>query len=92
MSKRRYTAEDIVKLLREAEVLQSQGQTTVEACRQIGVSEQTYYRWRKEYGGLQVDQARRFKDLERENARLKKLVADLSLDNQILKEASKGNY
>jgi len=91
MSKRRYTAEDIVKLLREVEVLQSQGQTTVEACRQIGVTEQTYYRWRKEYGGLQVDQARRFKDLERENARLKKLVADVSLDNQILKEAAKGN-
>jgi transposase-like protein len=92
MAKRRYTPEDIVKLLREVEVLQSQGQTSVEACRQIGVTEQTYYRWRKEYGGLQVDQARRFKDLERENARLKKLVADLSLDNQILKEASKGNY
>ena len=92
MSKRRYTAEDIVKLLREVEVLQSQGQTTVEACRQIGVTEQTYYRWRKEYGGLQVDQARRFKDLERENARLKKLVADVSLDNQILKEAAKGNF
>jgi transposase-like protein len=92
MSKRRYTPEDIVKLLREVEVFQSQGQSVVEACRQIGVTEQTYYRWRKEYGGLQVDQARRFKDLERENARLKKLVADLSLDNQILKEASKGNY
>jgi len=92
MSKRRYTREDIVKLLREVEVFQSQGQSVVEACRQIGVTEQTYYRWRKEYGGLQVDQARRFKDLERENARLKKLVADLSLDNQILKEASKGNY
>jgi transposase-like protein len=92
MAKRRYTPEEIVKLLREAEVLLSQGQTTIEACRQIGVTEQTYYRWRKEYGGLQVDQARRFKDLEKENARLKKLVADLSLDNQILKEAAKGNF
>ena len=92
MPKRRYTPEDIVKLLREAEVLQSQGQRTIEACRQIGGTEQTYYRWRKEYGGLQVDQARPFKDLERENTRLKKLVADLSLDNQILKEAAKGNY
>jgi len=92
VARHRYTAEEIVKLLREAEVLVSQGQSVLEACRQIGVTEQTYYRWRKEYGGLQVDQARRFKDLERENARLKKLVADLSLDNQILKEAAKGNY
>ena len=92
MRKQRYGPEEIVRLLREVEVLLSQGQTTIEACRQIGVTEQTYYRWRKEYGGLQVDQARRFKDLERENARLKKLVADLSLDNQILKEAAKGNF
>jgi len=92
MPKRRYGPEEIVRLLREIEVLLSQGQTTIEACRQIGVTEQTYYRWRKEYGGLQVDQARRFKDLERENAQLKKLVADLSLDNQILKEAAKGNF
>ena len=92
MARRRYGPEEIVKLLREAEVLVSQGQSVLEACRQIGVTEVTYYRWRKESGGLQVDQARRFKDLEKENARLKKLVADLSLDNQILKEAAKGNY
>lgn len=92
MSRRRYTPEEIITLLREVEVLQSQGQSVLEACRQIGVTEQTYYRWRKEYGGLQMDQARRFKDLEKENARLKKLVADVSLDNQILKEAAKGNF
>ncbi len=91
MSKRRYTAEEIINKLREVEVLLSKGQSAGEACRQIGVTEQTYYRWRKEYGGLRVDQARRFKGLEKENARLKRLVADLSLDNAILKEAARGN-
>jgi len=92
MSKRRYTAEEIINKLREVEVLLSKGQSTGEACGQIGLREQTYYRWRKDYGGLRVDQARRFKELEKENARLKKLVADLSLDNAILREASKGNF
>ena len=70
----------------------SQGDSVGEASRKLGVTEQTYYRWRKEYGGMRVDQARRLKDLEKENARLKKLVADISLDNAILKEASKGNF
>jgi transposase-like protein len=73
------------------EVLQGQGMPVVDACRRVGVSEQTYYRWRKEYGRLSLDQARRLKDLEKENGRLKKLVADLSLDNAILKEAASGN-
>ena len=81
----------IIGKLREAEVLLSQGSTVGEASRKIGVTEQTYYRWRKEYGGMRVDQAKRLKDLEVENYRLKKLVADLSLDNAILKEASRGN-
>ena len=92
MGKKRHSAEEIITKLREAEVLQSKGQTVLEACRQIGVSEQTYYNWRKEYGGLKVDQAKRFKQLEQENARLKKLVADLSMDNAILKEAARGNF
>ncbi len=92
MSKKRHTPEEIITKLREADVLQAQGQSVGEACRQIGVSEQTYYNWRKEYGGLRVDQAKRFKQLEQENTRLKKLVADLSMDNAILKEAARGNF
>ena len=91
MARKRFTAEQIVIKLREAEVAQSQGKTVVQVCKQLGVTEQTYYRWRKEYGGLRMDQAKRLKSLEKENARLKKLVADLSLDNQILKEVSSGN-
>jgi putative transposase len=83
--------EKIIQTLREVEVLSSQGQTMPEACRKAGVTEQTYYRWRKEYGGLRLDQAKRLKELEHENNRLKKLVADLSLDNAILKEAASGN-
>jgi len=79
-------------MLREAEVLLNQDSTVGEACRKLGISEQTYYRWRKDYGGMRVDQAKRLKELERENARLKKLVADLSLDNDILKEAARGNF
>jgi transposase-like protein len=79
-------------MLREAEVLQSQGMTIGEVSRKLSISEQTYYRWRKDYGGMRVDQARRLKDLERENTRLKRLVADLSLDNAILKEANRGNF
>jgi transposase-like protein len=91
MARRRYTAEQIINKLREAEVLLSQGSTVGETSRKIGVAEQTYYRWRREYGGMRIEQAKRLKDLEKENARLKKLVADLSLDNAILKEAARGN-
>jgi transposase-like protein len=85
------TAEQIINRLREAEVLISQGATTAEASRKIGVTDQTYYRWRREYGGMRIEQARRLKELEKENTRLKKLVADISLDNAILKEAARGN-
>ena len=92
MSRKRFTAEDIINKLREAEILLGQGLSVEEMLRKISVSGQTYYRWRKEYGGMRVDQARKLKDVEKENVRLKKLVADLSLDNAILKEASKGNY
>ena len=91
MPRKRYTPEQIISKLREAEVLLSQGQTVAQACKSLGVSEQTYYRWRREYGGMGTTQVRRLKDLERENTRLKKLVADLSLDNAILKEALSGN-
>ena len=90
MAKRRFTPEQIIRKLRGAEVHLSKGMTIPLAARQIGVTEQTYYRWRKEYGGLKVDQAKRLKEIEKENARLKKLVADLSLDNQILKEVASG--
>jgi transposase-like protein len=92
MGRKRYTAEQIIGMLREAEVLQSQGMTVGEISRKLGIREQTYYRWRKEYGGMRVDQAKRLKELERENVRLKKLVADLSLDNDILKETVRGNF
>ena len=92
MPKKRHTAEQIIAKLREAEIELARGLKTAEACRKIGVTEQTYYRWRKEYGGLKVNQAKRLKDLEKENGRLKKLVADLSLDNTILKEAASGNF
>ncbi len=92
MARKRYTAEQIITKLREAEVELAKGQTTPQVCKKLGISDQTYYRWRKEYGGLRVDQAKRLKQLEHENARLKKLVADLSLDNSILKEVSSGNF
>lgn len=92
MPRKRYTSEQIIIHLREAEVELAKGQTTAEVCRKLGISEQTYYRWRKEYGSLRVDQVRRLKELERENARLKKLVADQALDLAILKEASSGNF
>jgi len=91
MPRKRTTPEQIISKLREAEVLLSQGQTVVYAAKQLGVTEQTYYRWRKEYGGMRTSQVRKLKDLEKENTRLKKLVADLSLDNAILKEAISGN-
>jgi transposase-like protein len=92
MVKRGYTPEQIIGKLREAEILLSQGSTISEASKEIGITEQTYYRWRKEYGGMRVEQARRLKELEKENTRLKKLVADPSLDNSILKEAARGNF
>ena len=92
MGKKRFTAEQIITKLREAEVLQSSGLSIVEICRQLEVKEQTYYKWRKEYGGMRIDQAKRLKEVEQENSRLKKLVADLSLDNAILKETVRGNY
>ena len=92
MAKKGYTAEQIINKLREAEVLLSQGVTLSVVLKKIGVSDVTYYRWRREYGGMRVDQAHRLKELEQENTRLKKLVADLSLDNEILKEASRGNF
>ncbi len=92
MPKKGFKPEQIINKLREAEVLLSQGATVGEVCRKIEVTDVTYYRWRKEYGGMRVDQARRMKDLEQQNSQLKKLVADLSLDNAILKEASQGNF
>ena len=92
MSRRRFKAEEIVNKLREADVLISQGRTVAQASKQIGVTEQTYYRWRKEYGGLKADQARRLKELERENTRLKRLVADAELDKAILREAARPNF
>jgi len=91
MAKQWYKPEQIINKLREAEVLVGQGATVGEVCRKIGVTDVTYYRWRKDYGGMTVDQAHRLKELEQENSRLKRLVADLSLDNAILKEASRGN-
>jgi len=92
MARQGFKPEQIISKLREVEVLLSNGQSVQSAVRQIGVTEQTYYRWRKEYGGMRVDQAKRLKEVEKENARLRKLVADLSLDNAILKEVSKGNF
>jgi transposase-like protein len=92
MVRKGFTPEQIIGKLREAEVLLSQGSTVGEVSRKIGVTEQTYYRWHKEYGGMQVEQARRLKELEKENSRLKKLVADITLDNAILKEAARGNF
>ena len=92
MPRKRHTPEQVINKLREAEVAISQGSTVAEASRQIGVTDQTFYRWRNEYGGLRIDQVRRFKQLELENTRLKRAVADLTLDNQILREAAEGNF
>lgn len=92
MPRKYFTAEQIISKLREAEVLISQGQTAAEASRALSIREKTYYRRRKEYGGMGTEQAHRLKELEKENARLKRLVADLSLDNAILKETNKGNF
>ena len=90
---KKHTPEQIVKLLRQVEVAVANGKTTPGlACKEAGITEQTYYRWRKEYGGLQVDQARRLKELEQENAKLKRLVAELSLDKLVLKDIASGNF
>ena len=91
MGRKRFSPEQINVKLREAEIIESKGLTQVEAAKKLGIAEQTLIRWRKEYGGLRVDQARRFKELEKENIRLKRLVADLSLDKAILKDAASGN-
>jgi transposase-like protein len=92
MGRRTYSPEQVINKLREVEVFISQGATTAEASRKVGITEQTYYRWRREYGGMRIEQAKRLKELEKENVRLKKLVADLSLDISILKEAARGNF
>jgi len=89
---KKHTPEQIVGLLRQIEVAVANGKMTPAACRESGITEQTYYRWRKEFGGLQVDQARRLKELEQENAKLKRLVAELSLDKLVLKDIASGNF
>jgi transposase-like protein len=92
MPKKRYNAEEIIHRLREADVLLSQGLNVAQVCKKIGIADQTYYRWRKAYGGMKVDQAKRLKELELENARLKRAVADLTVDKLILKEVAEGKY
>ena len=92
MARTRYTVEEIICHLRIVEIEAGKGLGIADACRKLGITEQTYYRWKKEYGGLRVDQAKRLKGLEQENVRLKRLVADLSLDNSILKEVAAGNF
>ena len=92
MARRKHAAEEIINKLRKAEVAISEGLSVAEASRRLGITQQTLYRWRTEYGGLRVDQARRLKQLETENGRLKRAVAELTLDKQILKEAARGNF
>jgi putative transposase len=92
MAMKKHKPEQIVALLRQIEVGIANGKTTPQACREVEITEQTYYRWRKEYGGLKLDQARRLKDLEKENTKLKRLVAELSLEKQILKDVAEGNF
>jgi len=92
MSRKQFTTEKIIGMRREADVALAQGMKVGEICRKLEVSEQSYYRWRREYGGLKTSQAKRMKDLERENSRLKKAVADLTLDKLVLREALEGNY
>jgi transposase-like protein len=92
MARQRYKPEEIILKLREVETHQGKGLDITSACRQAGIADVTYYRWRKEYGGMKVDQAKKYKELELENARLKKIVADLTLDNSVLKEVAKGNF
>ncbi len=92
MKRKRFTVEQIIRMLREAEVYVSQGKSIAQVTRELGIAEQAFYRWRKEYGGMKVSQARRLKELEQENSRLKRAVADLTLDKLILREALEGNY
>jgi len=92
MSKERYKPEQIVTVLRQIEVAMANGKTASQACKEAGIHTQTYYRWRKEYGGMKVEQAKRLKELERENGRLKRLVAELSLEKQVLKDVAEGNF
>ena len=92
MNKKKFTVEQIIGKLREAEVLQSKGESIEAVCRHLEITGQTYYRWRKEYGGIRLDQAKRLKELEKENSQLRKIVTDLSLDNSILKETLRGKY
>ena len=92
MGRKRHSAEEIVNKLRQAEVELGKGVSVAGVCKLLGVTEQTYYRWRKEYGGLKSDQARKLKELEKENARFKKLVADLSLDKAMLEDVASGNF
>ena len=92
MRRKRFKPEEIVNKLREADVLLSQGKSIAQACKQIGITDQTYYRWRREYGGMKTDQAKRLKQLERENARLKRLLADAEIDKAILREAANPNF
>jgi transposase-like protein len=92
MKGKKYSAEQVVSKLREADVLIGKGQTVADVCRQLQITDVTYYRWRKQYGGLSIDQAKRLKELEAENIKLRKVIADLSIDNAILKEASRGNF
>ena len=92
MARKRYAAEEIIGKLREAEVVLAQGESVAQVARRLGVAEPTYYRWRREFGGMRVDQAKRLKELERENARLKRLVAEQALDNSILREVASGNF
>lgn len=91
-NKKKRSPEEVVKILRDIEIEQGKGSSQEDACRKSGITLQTFYRWRKEFGGLQIDQARRLKELENENARLKRVVADLALDNSVLKEINKGNF
>jgi transposase-like protein len=92
MARRRYTPEQVVNLLRQIEVAVANGKATEQACRDAGIVEQTYYRWRREYGGMKVDQARRLKELEQENGKLKRLVSELSLEKLVLKDIASGNF
>ncbi len=92
MSRERYKPEQVVNLLRQIEVEVANGKTTPQACRDAGIHTQTYYRWRKEFGGLKLDQAKRLKELEKENSRLKRLVAELSLEKQVLRDVAQGNF
>lgn len=92
MARKRLQPEKIILKLREVEIQQGKGLDLITACRNVGITDATYYRWRKRYGGMQIDQAKKYKEMERENSRLKKIVANLSLDNEILKEAARGNF